>query len=198
MEELAALGLRPENIDFVLCTHLHADHVGWNTRLVDGRWVPTFPNAKYIFSRQEWEFWEAKNKKGPKYSDGCIDDSVLPVIESGLADIVESDHALNDSLWLEPSPGHTPGHVSLRLRSKGQNAVMSGDVIHTPLQCAFPQWSTAGCFDKELSRTTRRAFLECHCDTDMRSCPRTFLRPAMGRVTRRGDAFAYLYCEELS
>ena len=127
LTKLATVGIAPESVDYVLCTHLHADHVGWNTRLINGNWVPTFPNARYVFARSEHDFWREKFTKDPrKYDDGCYQDSVLPIIESGQATLVDSDHALDDQVWLEPSPGHTPGHVSIRVRSGIQMRYFQG------------------------------------------------------------------------
>ena len=192
LDRLAALGAAPEDVDFVLCTHLHADHVGWNTRLVDGRWTPTFPNARYVFARTELEYWLALNEKGKKYSDGCIDDSVLPVIEAGQAEIVADDHALDDEIRLRPSPGHTPGHVCIELASGGRRAVLSGDVCHTPLQCREPGWSAVGCADRAQSAATRRAFLDAHCETDVLVMTAHFPSPSTGYVRRMGEAFDFV------
>ncbi len=135
LDNFAAIGLAPEDIDFVMCTHLHADHVGWNTRLIDGRWEPTFANARYLFAETEFAHWNEINKKGKKYSDGCIDDSVLPVVEAGQADIVADDYAFDDHIRFEMTPGHTPGHVSICLDSGGSRAVLSVFVAHAPVQC---------------------------------------------------------------
>ena len=192
LDRLAAFGAAPEDVDFVLCTHLHADHVGWNTRLVDGRWTPTFPNARYVFARTELEYWLALNEKGKKYSDGCIDDSVLPVIEAGQAEIVADDHALDDEIRLRPSPGHTPGHVCIELASGGRRAVLSGDVCHTPLQCREPGWSAVGCADRARSAATRRAFLDAHCETDVLVMTAHFPSPSTGYVRRMGEAFDFV------
>ena len=192
LDRLAAHGAAPEDVDFVLCTHLHADHVGWNTRLVDGRWTPTFPNARYVFARTELEYWLALNEKGRKYSDGCIDDSVLPVIEAGQAEIVADDHALDDEIRLRPSPGHTPGHVCIELASGGRRAVLSGDVCHTPLQCREPGWSAVGCADRARSAATRRAFLDAHCETDVLVMTAHFPSPSTGYVRRMGEAFDFV------
>lgn len=192
LDRLAALGAAPEDVDFVLCTHLHADHVGWNTRLVDGRWTPTFPNARYVFARTELEYWLALNERGKKYSDGCIDDSVLPVIEAGQAEIVADDHALDDEIRLRPSPGHTPGHVCIELASGGRRAVLSGDVCHTPLQCREPGWSAVGCADRAQSAATRRAFLDAHCETDVLVMTAHFPSPSTGYVRRMGEAFDFV------
>ena len=192
LDRLTAHGVAPEDVDFVLCTHLHADHVGWNTRLVDGRWTPTFPNARYVFARTELEYWLALNEKGKKYSDGCIDDSVLPVIEAGQAEIVAADHALDDEIRLRPSPGHTPGHVCIELASGGRRAVLSGDVCHTPLQCREPGWSAVGCADRAQSAATRSAFLNAHCETDVLVMTAHFPSPSTGYVRRMGEAFDFV------
>lgn len=194
LADLAALGIRPEQVDFVMCTHLHPDHVGWNTRLVDGRWVPTFANARYIFARVEYEFWEAKARRDPKkFADGSIIDSVLPVVEAGRAVMVGADHAIDDHVWLEPSPGHTPGHSSVRLASRGRNAVMSGDLIHSPVQCAHPEWSTTGCFDKALSAKTRLDFLERYAESDTLVLTAHFPTPSVGYVVRERSAFRFRF-----
>ena len=193
LDRLGAVGLSVEDVDFVMCTHLHADHVGWNTRLVDGRWVPTFPNARYVFARTEFDFWSELNKKGKKYSDGCIDDSVLPVVEAGQAEIVADDHAFDDRIRFEPTPGHTPGHVSIHLSGGGREAVISGDVIHTPVQCREPGWSAVGCSDRRQSAATRAAFLDRYCETDTLVMTSHFPSPSVGHVRRLGDAFDFAF-----
>ena len=198
LARLAAAGVAPEEIDHVLCTHLHLDHVGWNTRLVDGRWRPTFPNARYLFARTEFEFWRGKSAKDArKYDDGAFADSVLPVVEAGQHELVAGDHALDDSVWLEPSPGHTPGHVNIRLASRGREAVMCGDLMHTVLQCVYPDWSSMACFDKRQSRLTRRRFLERHADSDsdMLVMPAHFPAPSVGHVRSAGDAWRFRFAE---
>ncbi len=194
---LRAAGCAPEDIDIVLCTHLHLDHVGWNTRLADGRWVPAFPNARYLFARDEYEFWRGKTAKDPrKYDDGAFADSVLPVVEAGLHELVGSDHALDDGVRLEPLPGHTPGHVGLRLESRGLRAVLCGDLMHTVLQCVRPDWSSSACFDKALSRATRRRFLEDRCESGELVAPAHFPAPSFGRVVRHGDAWRFRFVGE--
>jgi glyoxylase-like metal-dependent hydrolase (beta-lactamase superfamily II) len=188
LRALAALGLALEDIDYVLCTHLHSDHVGWNTRLVDGRWVPTFPNARYVFTRKELEAWEQGH---PKFTRHPLEDSVLPVIAAGRAELVDNDFALDDEVWLEPSPGHTPDHVSIRLASQGQNAVMSGDLMHSPVQCLHPEWTVWPDWDAARAKQTRRAFLERHADTDMLVCTAHFPLPSAGRIVAKGDALRF-------
>ena len=195
LDSLAAIGLAPADIDFVMCTHLHADHVGWNTRLAGGRWVPTFPNARYLFAKTEYEHWIALNRGGKRYSDGCIDDSVLPVVEAGQADIVADDHRFDDEIRFALTPGHTPGHVAIELASQGQRGVLSGDICHTPLQCREPGWSAIGCSDRAQSAATRRAFLEAHCETDTLVMTAHFPSPSVGFVRRLGDVFDFAYDE---
>src|SRR6202048_4713567 len=98
LANLAAAGFMPEDIDYVLCTHLHADHVGWNTRLVGGRWVPTFPNARYLFARREWENWREAELRAAYTTDPNYEDSLLPVMDSGQAELVATDYAFDDSV----------------------------------------------------------------------------------------------------
>ena len=186
IDDLAAIGLSVDDIDFVMCTHLHADHVGWNTRLVDGRWVPTFPNARYVFAETEFGVWSELNKKGKKYSDGCIDDSVLPVVEAGQADIVADDYAFNDHIWFEQTPGHTPGHVSIRLQSNGANAIVSGDVNPGPHPRAGMERRRL--FDRAQRRKPAR-LPERYCETDTLVMTGHFLSPSVGHVCRHGDGF---------
>ena len=191
MRALAALGIAPEDIDFVMCTHLHTDHIGWNTRLEDGRWVPTFPNARYIFSERELAAWRDVGHE--KFSRTPYEDSVLPIVEAGRAELVTNDYALDDEVWLESTPGHTPDHVAIALASNGASAVMCGDILHSPVQCLHPEWIPWPDWDAELAKRTRRAFLERYCDTDTLVCTAHFPLPSAGRVVRAGDAFRYEY-----
>jgi glyoxylase-like metal-dependent hydrolase (beta-lactamase superfamily II) len=192
LADLAAAGVRPEEVDFVLCTHLHVDHVGWNTQLVDGRWVPTFPNAKYIFARKEYDFWRQRHLDGTQGPvPNVYDDSVLPVMEAGQAVLVGMDHQIDDGLWFEPAPGHTAGNVVLHLESMDARAVLSGDVMHHPLQLVRPEWSSRACEDPVQSAATRRALIERYADTDTLIAPAHFASPTMGHIISRGDAFGY-------
>jgi glyoxylase-like metal-dependent hydrolase (beta-lactamase superfamily II) len=191
MRALAALGIAPEDIDFVMCTHLHTDHIGWNTRLEDGRWVPTFPNARYIFSERELAAWRDVGHE--KFSRVPYEDSVLPIVEAGRAELVTNDYAVDDEVWLESTPGHTPDHVAISLASNGASAVMCGDILHSPVQCLHPEWVPWPDWDAELAKRTRRAFLERYCDTDTLVCTAHFPLPSAGRVVRAGDAFRFEY-----
>ncbi|SED32252.1 Glyoxylase, beta-lactamase superfamily II [Rhizobiales bacterium GAS188] len=186
MRNLAAQGLRVEDIDFVLCTHLHVDHVGWNTRLENGRWVPTFPKARYVFAEPEYAHWQAENAKAPV---GPFADSVLPVMEAGKAELVQVDHALGDHVRLMPTPGHTPGHVAIAVGRGGDDAVFTGDLIHTPLQARYPEMSIRFDLDMDKAATTRRSFLERYCDTRTLCCTAHFPSPSVGHMKRWGDGF---------
>ena len=191
LENLAAIGVAPEQIDFVMCTHLHADHVGWNTRLVDGRWVPTFANARYLIARAEWDHWKDETKRARYTSDRYPEDSILPVIEAGQVEFVDMDYAFDDQIWLDPTPGHTPGHVCLHIASGGREAVMSGDLMHHPVQCAEPDWSSCFCVDADHSRQTRRAFLEHYAASDVLIMPAHFPTPTAGLIRPWGEAFRF-------
>lgn len=188
LDQLAAVGVHPGEVDYVLCTHLHADHVGWNTRLENGRWVPTFPNARYVFHRDEYRWWEEHGPEfgGPGSSDGAFEDSVLPVMAAGLATLVDNDFALEDRLTLDPTPGHSPGHVCINLRAPDGGAVFSGDVLHHPIQVAYPEWNSRFCMDPDRSRATRQAFVERYADTDTRILAAHFAAPTVGRIVDNG------------
>jgi glyoxylase-like metal-dependent hydrolase (beta-lactamase superfamily II) len=189
LDQLRAAGIKPEEVDFVMCTHLHADHVGWNTRLENGRWVPTFPNARYVFHRDEVAYWENKEdaNEGTGTEDGCYEDSVLPVIEAGQATLVENDFALDDMFTLLPTPGHTPGHVCIDLNAPGGHAVLSGDTLHHPIQVAYPEWNSRFCVDPDLARISRRDFVDRHADTDAWILAAHFASPSFGRIVANGE-----------
>lgn len=189
LEDFKSAGFDPDSITMVLCTHLHFDHVGWNTRLEKGRWVPTFPNARYLFGRKEWAYWEDVLKH-KEHDVRHILDSVQPVLDAGLADFVETDHRVMDEIWLEPSHGHTPGHVSVRVSSRGQDAIVTGDVFHNPIQLAEPEICSVGCVDKELSRQTRREFIKRYGDGPVRLFAVHFNEP-VGRVVRDGQSWRF-------
>jgi glyoxylase-like metal-dependent hydrolase (beta-lactamase superfamily II) len=192
LERLNAAGAGVEDIDIVLCTHLHADHIGWNTQLKNGRWVPTFPNARYLFSRIENEYWDPRLHSGSVEDPGrCIAyvDSVLPVIEAGQAQLVDGFHQVDGSLLIEPAPGHTPGHILLKVLAERSGGVFCGDVIHHPLQIYAPHWNTQFCQDPEQARATRRRVLQYCADTGSLLFPTHFGAPHVASVSERGDSF---------
>ena len=188
LDDLRAVGVTPERVDVVICTHLHVDHVGWNTRREGGRWVPTFPRARHLFARREWEHWSAETDDDTKR---IMADSVQPVLDAGLAQLVEMDHRISDELWLEPTPGHTPGHVSVRLSSGDADAVITGDLMHHPIQMAEPQWATDFDSDADHARKTRRAFCERYADGPVTVLGTHFHHPTAGRIVRHGDAWRF-------
>jgi glyoxylase-like metal-dependent hydrolase (beta-lactamase superfamily II) len=190
LPRLAAAGVAPEDVDYVMCTHLHWDHVGWNTRLRDGRWVPTFPNAKYIVARREWEDMEELHRRVPQphYMD-----SILPVAEAGQVQMVGSDFSLADEVWLEPSPGHTLGHTCVRVASQGAQAVITGDCFHSPVQCLEPGWLMRADVDHAMASATRQNFLQRYCDSGVTVCASHFPEPSLGHIIQRGDAFWFDY-----
>ena len=195
LDDLAALGVAPPDIDVVLCTHLHVDHVGWNTRLVDGRWVPTFANARYLMNQAELDNARREAAERPHADLGAYADSVAPVLEAGRVEMVDGEHAVDDHLRVELTPGHTPGHVAVRVASRGREAVFSGDVFHHPVQYAEPAWNSSFCILAEQARTTRRAFLDRHAESATIVLPGHFATPTAGRIGRAGDAFRLIDLE---
>ncbi|UPK36426.1 MBL fold metallo-hydrolase [Bradyrhizobium sp. 186] len=183
---LAGAGFSVDDIDFVMCTHLHVDHVGWNTRLENGRWVPTFPKARYVFAKQEFDHWSAQNAKAevPPFVD-----SVLPVVEAKRHEIVGNDHQIGDHVRILPTPGHTPGHVAFTFGRGKDDAVFSGDLMHSPIQTLYPEMSVKFDVDQARAATTRRSFLERYCDTDTLCCTAHFPSPSVGKIKRKGNGF---------
>ncbi len=191
LQDLEAAGWARDSVDAVLCTHLHVDHVGWNTMLVDGRWVPTFPRARYYFGRQEFEETkrEALERSVRSHDGAILADSVQPIVDAGLATLVEMNARLSPEIRLMPTPGHTPGHVSVVIESQGARAVITGDVMHHPCQMARPHWSSGFDNDQNASRATRNAFLDQFADTPTLVIGTHFAGPTAGHVVREGGAF---------
>jgi glyoxylase-like metal-dependent hydrolase (beta-lactamase superfamily II) len=185
LADIASVGCPAERIDTVLCTHLHFDHTGWNTKLENGRFVPTFPNARYLFGREEWEHLQHDLKHGTQHYLGHVEDSITPVYEAGLVDFIESDHRITDEIVLFSTPGHTAGHVSIRIESKGETAVITGDMMHHPIQVALP--THPGNFDdnKPLAGQTRLKFMQETAGTDTLVIGSHFCDPTCGYI--RGD-----------
>jgi glyoxylase-like metal-dependent hydrolase (beta-lactamase superfamily II) len=187
LDTLTAAGFPPDSIDTVLCTHLHVDHVGWNTKLVDGKWVPTFANARYLFGKTEFEYWRNHQEEPDKVA--VFSDSVQPIADVGKADLVTSDARVCDEISLISTPGHSPGHVSLHIKSDGEEALLAGDVAHHPCQMAHLDWSSTADSDPAQSALTRRELFGRFADT-----------PALvigghydaGHIRRDGDAFKFI------
>jgi glyoxylase-like metal-dependent hydrolase (beta-lactamase superfamily II) len=190
-KNLAACGLAAADIDFVMCTHLHPDHVGWNTRLENSRWVPTFPKARYVLADRELEYWSMRQKEDPEALP-WITDSVLPIVAADRVDIVKSAHALDDLVTLIPTPGHTIDHYSVHVGEPGADAVITGDMIHSPLQARYPELSARPDYDAKQSAETRRNLFGKLCDTSTLLCTAHFPSPSTGRLVRWRDAFDFV------
>ena len=186
LANLRAAGAAPEAIDYVFCTHLHSDHCGWNTRLVNGRWTPTFPNAKYVFARDECAAMEAENSQ-------IFIDNVQPILEAKQAVLVEMNYALDDEVWLQPTPGHTLGHVAVHLQSGGHRAAMCGDLMHSPLQLAEPDWSCNSDHDLAQSAQTRKRFIQAHCESGALVLTAHFPLPSIGHIVAQDDRWDFRY-----
>jgi len=193
LDSFAAEGLSFEDIDYVFCTHLHIDHCGWNTRLLNGKWVPTFPNAKYIFSKRDYDYWETETNKGLNPAGDVWSDSCLPIVEAGQALLVDDDFALDDQFWL--TPGHSPGHVCVNVNSAGKRGMFTGDLLHHALQCIEPDWSSCFCYDAEESARTRREVLEAVAGTDTVIIPAHFPGVTAGRVYESGENFRFRFID---
>jgi glyoxylase-like metal-dependent hydrolase (beta-lactamase superfamily II) len=189
LEDLTAAGFPPESITGVLCTHLHFDHVGWNTRLVDGKWVPTFPQARYYFGRQEWEHWQFLKRTGGYHNFAHLEDALDPVVAAGLVEFIGPEHKVTDEVSLIPTPGHTPGHVSVHIRSQGQEAVITGDMMHHPIQLALPDVPGNFDMDKEQGVRTRVEFIKRFADRDVTIIGSHFCHPTSGRIVSEDKAW---------
>jgi glyoxylase-like metal-dependent hydrolase (beta-lactamase superfamily II) len=184
MAALTAAGVGVSDIDYVLCTHLHTDHVGWNTRLEDGRWVPTFPNARYLMPAADEEVQRLRN--GDIYLE-----SVLPVVEAGQVELVEAGHMLGDHVTLIPTPGHTPGHVSVLVKSCNREALITGDALHSTVQCWHPEWHFKYDSDAEMAVASRIRLLEDASEKDSIVLGSHFALPSLGRVKAEKGAFSW-------
>ncbi|MCD0423983.1 MAG: MBL fold metallo-hydrolase [Rhodopseudomonas sp.] len=184
LQDLESAGYPADSIDTVICTHLHVDHVGWNTRLVDGQWMPTFAKARYLFGRTEYDYWKTHSTDAAHAA--VFADSVQPVIDAGVVDLVDSDAQIADEITLIPTPGHSPGHVALHIRSEGEEAVLAGDVAHHPCQMARLDWSSSFDSDPLQSIETRRRLFSRFADTPTLLFGGHF---GPGRIVRDGDAF---------
>ena len=186
LDDMEKAGYVLDAIDNVLCTHLHIDHVGWNTMLVDGKWVPTFPKARYLIGQVEFAHWQADTDLDQV---AVMADSVLPVFDADLVDLVETDHQITDEISLMPTVGHTPGHVSVMIRSNGEEAMITGDFIHHPCQFAHPEWSSSFDTDPVQSAQTRREVFDRYADTPTLIIGTHFATPTAGHLKRDGDAY---------
>jgi glyoxylase-like metal-dependent hydrolase (beta-lactamase superfamily II) len=188
LERFAEAGFAPERVDAVVHTHLHADHVGWDTRLRDGAWVPTFVRARHLYTARELDWCKSAGNPG---TDGVYDDSIAPIVAAGLADVVDEDADLGGGLRLEPTPGHTPGHVSLWIESRGELALLTGDFLHHPVQCAEPLWAEVGDEDADQARATRRRMFERAAATGALVLGTHFANRPGGRIRADGAVWRF-------
>jgi glyoxylase-like metal-dependent hydrolase (beta-lactamase superfamily II) len=189
MERFAEAGFAVDGVDTVVHTHLHADHVGWATHRVDGEWIPTFTRARHLYTERELDYCRADDNPGIR---GVYTESIAPILDAGLADVVAEDADLGDGLRLEPSTGHTPGHVSLWIESAGERALISGDFLHHPVQCMEPDWAETGDFDVAQARETRHRMLAKVAETGVLMFGTHFSTRPAGHVVADGDSWRFV------
>ncbi len=207
LSRLRQAGFKEDGVDFVLCTHMHLDHVGWNTYWDGTAWKPTFPNARYLFADTEIDHWTTENAKDfpdPSTASSRREeadlafslaqvqthrDSVQPIFDAGLADIVPTDHVLCSEVKLLPTPGHTPGHVSIHISSDGEEAIISGDCVHHPCQIAHPEWKTSVDVDPDLGIETRKKLFSRLEEQQSLLIGSHFNEPTAGKVEKKGDGY---------
>lgn len=192
IEELRAEGLGPGDIDLVFCTHLHADHVGWNTQLIDGRWVPTFPNARYALSREEFEHWRAAQAASETpVNHGAFLDSLLPVEASGQAMFAGVGEQIAPGIEIVGLAGHTSDHRGLEVRHAGGCALFCGDAIHSPAQLVHPEWASAFCADGDRAVATRQAMLQRAAEQGVQLFPGHFRGERAVQIRRAGSGYRF-------
>jgi glyoxylase-like metal-dependent hydrolase (beta-lactamase superfamily II) len=189
LEDLSTAGFPAEEVTDVLCTHLHFDHVGWNTRLVQGKWVPTFPQARYLFGRREWQHWTHLRDTGGYHHMDHLQDSIDPILAAGLEQFIDADFRLTDEISLIATPGHTPGHVSVLIESRGERAVITGDLMHSPIQIAIPATEARFDMDKPQAARTRCEFVERFSNTGTLVIGSHFPEPTAGHIVPDGTAW---------
>ena len=189
LEDLESLGIRREEVDTVFCTHLHFDHVGWNTYKdpETGEFKPTFPNARYLFGRKEYDAWQETIRHDGHHSDGHLVECVDPIVAAGMADFIDTDHEIAPGIRTEPSHGHTPGHIHVRISSQGQEAVITGDLMHHPMQCAMPHRDATFDMDKDAGRATRMGFVDTYKDSGVLVIGAHFFEPTAGHIETAVD-----------
>jgi glyoxylase-like metal-dependent hydrolase (beta-lactamase superfamily II) len=194
LDRLAQVGVKPEDVDFVMCTHMHADHVGWNTKLVNGNWVPTFPKARYLMADIEYQHWKRRYEaEGESLNHGSFADSVLPVISSGQAEMISMSHRVNEGIYLEPAAGHTPGSVLIHIEDSSHHGVMTGDIIHHPIQLEFPTMHSKYCEDPKTSTAKRLSICNQYANTSTEILTAHFPAPSAGRIVLQEGRFGFKF-----
>jgi len=190
LQHMADAGWSRDSVNAVICTHLHVDHVGWNTMKDGDKWVPTFPNARYLIGKTEYEHW---SKEGDEEQQAILSDSVKPIFDAGLAETVDMNYRLSPEIRLMPTTGHTPGHVSVVIESRGETAIITGDMMHHPCQIAHPEWSPSFDNDKEAAAVTRKAMLKDWADKPILIIGTHFAAPTAGRIVKDGAAYRFAF-----
>jgi len=188
LDHLSEAGFPRESVDRVLCTHLHFDHVGWNTFEQKGKWVPTFPNARYLMGADEWTYW--KDIEDP-YGASSQEQAIFPVLDANLVDLVESNHEISEEVRLIPTPGHTPGHVSVEIESCGESAVITGDLFHHPLGFAHPDWEDSADVEGKSAHTSRIEFMKRYGNGPVLVLGTHFATPTAGKIVSDGNAYRF-------
>jgi glyoxylase-like metal-dependent hydrolase (beta-lactamase superfamily II) len=198
LDRLAELGISPDQVDMVICTHLHFDHVGWNTRLQDGEWVPTFPRATYYLPRADFAHWHPESGDGREdpINKNAFGDSIAPIAASGRVVWVDGPLEVTDDITIEPAPGHSPGHSVVRLRSDGDTAIFFGDLLHSPLQVRYPESNSVFCHDQPAAARSRRSVLDEAAREGHALFSTHFPAPSVGRVVADGSAFTWVPLEQ--
>lgn len=192
MQKFSKIGVNPEEIGYVACTHLHFDHVGWNTKKEGEKWRPTFLNAKYLFSKQEYDYWIKKPEKEMIDDFNGIDDSITPIVEAGLAQLIDDNYQLDKNIKFFPTPGHTPHHISVEIESDGKKAIITGDVMHHPCQIAKPNWITGADTFPKQTVATRKKFLERVKDKDILIIGTHFANPVAGKIVSTKEGLEFI------
>lgn len=188
LEHLTAAGWSRDAVDFVVCTHLHVDHIGWNTMREGDGWVPTFPRARYLIGREEFAYW-SRDREAEQVA--AMADSIQPIFDAGLQQLVDMDHRISPEIRLQPTPGHTPGHVSVVIESEGERALITGDFIHHPCQIAHPHWSVEFDEDTDGARSMRQGLLASVADQPVLVIGTHFATPTAGYVKRNGEGYEF-------
>jgi glyoxylase-like metal-dependent hydrolase (beta-lactamase superfamily II) len=188
LEHMTQIGFGRDQVNAVVCTHLHVDHVGWNTMLEDGKWVPTFPKARYLIGGEEYAHWKSVDKDE---TQEIMADSVQPIFDAGLAQKVEMTHRVSPEIRLMPTTGHTPGHVSVVIESQGETAIITGDMVHHPAQIGRPDWASPFDSDQDASRATRKAMFKDWADKPILIIGTHFVAPTAGRIRRDGASYRF-------
>jgi glyoxylase-like metal-dependent hydrolase (beta-lactamase superfamily II) len=181
LSNLAAAGVTPADVNVVTCTHFHSDHIGWNTRQREGQWTPTFPNARYLFNRAEIDDVESRSRADAR-SLPAFQQSILPILQSSQVHRFDGDFAVSEEVRIVPTPGHTPGHQNVEIRSKGRRAVLAGDILHSPIEVLHPEWTNLFDEDKAAAMAQRVRFLDAHTDVDITIFAAHFAGPTAGRI----------------